>query len=524
MRRTLGTWALLFSLGPLAFCNNDSSIGSIDPIGPGADMHGGGDLAGMVTPPAAPCTVPPEAAPADISSPTTVVGTGTAASCTEAALSAAVALGGIITFNCGASPVTIKVTQQLRINNVGSANKLGDTVLDGGGKVTLDGGSASRILYLNACEMPYNSAMCNNFDHPRLVVQNLSFINGKVSDPQKGGGAIYLNGGTLKVINSNFFNNQCITNGQDVGGGAIATYLQSKPVYIVGSTFGGASGQGNSCSNGGALSSIGTSYTIINSTITGNRAVGTGGNPGNGGNGGGIANDGNTYTLSLCGVTLSNNTANAIGGGAFYVSNNGTGTTTVNNSTVTGNVAMQGGGFYIQGTRATVSNTTVAKNSGYGAGINEYPNAGNGSLDLTNVTLNGQEKGAALEIDNSITGTVTNCTIAGNPTGIGAGSGLKLTNTVLVNNATASCTKTHPSGGGNLQFPGGSAMACVTGITFADALLGPLQDNGGPVSALTMAPGAGSPALHAGQSCPATDERGQTRPATGCTSGAFEVP
>ena len=518
MRRTLASWALLISFGQLASCSNDGTTGSL------LDMQGGGDLAGMVAPPAAPCTIPPEAALVDTSTPTVVVGTGTAASCTEAALNAAVNQGGVITFNCGSSPATIRLTQQVRINNVGSANKLGDTVIDGGGKVTLDGGGQTRILYLNACEMPYNSAMCDKFDHPRLVVQNLSFANGKVSDPQKGGGAIFANGGTVKVINSTFFNNQCIMNGQDVGGGAIATYLQSKPVYIVGSTFGGTTGLGNSCSNGGALASIGTSYTIINSTITGNRAVGAGGNPGNGGNGGGIVNDGNTYTLSLCGVTLSNNTANALGGGVFYVSNNGTGTTLVNNSTVTGNTAMQGGGLYIQGTRATVSNTTVANNSGYGAGINEYPNAGVGSLELTNVTLTGQLKGAALEIDNNISGSVTSCTIASNPTGIAGGSSLRLTNTLVVNNTTAGCTKTHTGGAGNLQFPGGNAMPCVSGITIADPLLGPLQSNGGPIDALTMAPAAGSPALHIGQSCPATDERGQTRPTAGCTSGAFEVP
>jgi hypothetical protein len=41
---------------------------------------------------------------ADVSQPTAVVGTGTPASCTEAALRAAVANGGVITFNCGSGP------------------------------------------------------------------------------------------------------------------------------------------------------------------------------------------------------------------------------------------------------------------------------------------------------------------------------------------------------------------------------------------------------------------------------------
>lgn len=42
--------------------------------------------------------------------------------------------------------------------------------------------------------------------------------------------------------------------------------------------------------------------------------------------------------------------------------------------------------------------------------------------------------------------------------------------TLLANNTTVSCTETHAGSGGNLQFPGGNALACVSGITFADPL------------------------------------------------------
>src|SRR6185436_8886948 len=44
--------------------------------------------------------VPPEGQPEDVSSPTTVIGTGTPQSCTGDAFVSAVAKGGIITFNC----------------------------------------------------------------------------------------------------------------------------------------------------------------------------------------------------------------------------------------------------------------------------------------------------------------------------------------------------------------------------------------------------------------------------------------
>ena len=44
-----------------------------------------------------------------------VVGTGTAASCTETALKNAVAGGGAVTFNCGANSVTITLISPLDI-------------------------------------------------------------------------------------------------------------------------------------------------------------------------------------------------------------------------------------------------------------------------------------------------------------------------------------------------------------------------------------------------------------------------
>jgi hypothetical protein len=44
---------------------------------------------------------------ADVSSLTTVVGTGTPASCTSDEVVDAVACGGVIVFDCGADPITI---------------------------------------------------------------------------------------------------------------------------------------------------------------------------------------------------------------------------------------------------------------------------------------------------------------------------------------------------------------------------------------------------------------------------------
>jgi hypothetical protein len=215
-------------------------------------------------------------------------------------------------------------------------------VLDGGGKVTLSGGGNHRILYQNTCDeaQHFTTPHCDDQDHPRLTVQNLTFTGGNAKgEDLGGGGAIFVRGGRFRVVNSRFFGNVCDDVGPDVGGGAIRVFDQSedKPVYIVQSTFGGAPELGNVCSNGGGLSSIGVSYTVINSLFSHNRAIGDGANPPQqgtpgGGSGGAIYNDGNTFTLTLCGTDVRQNTANEGGGAIFFVSNDLTGKLVIQDS------------------------------------------------------------------------------------------------------------------------------------------------------------------------------------------------
>ncbi len=119
-------------------------------------------------------------------------------------------------------------------------------------------------------------------------------------------------------------------------------------MIVARSTFGGAPELGNTCANGGALSSIGVSWTIVDSTFSFNEARGEGGNPAKagtlgGGSGGAIYNDGRTMTLSLCGTTIEENTANAYGSAIFFVSNNHDGRMVIDRSTITHN---HGGSWY----------------------------------------------------------------------------------------------------------------------------------------------------------------------------------
>jgi hypothetical protein len=316
---------------------------------------GGGPAPGN---PDAACTVPPEAALADSSTPRTIVGEGTAASCTGEAFIAAVAKGGVITFDCGNAPATITLDRPAKIvNDTGP-----EIVIDGGGRVTLSGGGKSRILYMNTCDpkQKWTTDHCDNQDHPRLTLQNLTFADGNSkNEPETladnitnhdGGGAVWARGGRLKIVNSRFFKNVCADTGPDVGGAGVRVFrqYQDQPVYVVSSTFGGSLALGNRCSNGGAISSIGVSWSIYNSVFSHNRAIGNGGNPADdgtpgGGSGGAIYNDGGKMTLSLCGTRIENNSAVQHGSAIFFVTNNHTGNIVIDRSTITDNT---GGSWY----------------------------------------------------------------------------------------------------------------------------------------------------------------------------------
>ena len=207
---------------------------------------------------------------ADASAPTTVVGTGTAASCTFASLQAAVAKAGVITFDCGSAAVTIPVTATLAL----PVNK--NTVIDGGGKVTLDGGGAVRIL---------------SFDSPNfratdfgLTLQRLTLVNGKTTPTEAiptapapcsqgwndgEGGAIYVRDGALTIIDCVFDGNQAAPLGPDTGGGAIYIVGSKAGAMIVGSTF-----TNNKASNAGAVGGLFAELDIYNSVFMNNQATG----------------------------------------------------------------------------------------------------------------------------------------------------------------------------------------------------------------------------------------------------------
>ena len=283
----------------------------------------------------------------------------------------AVALGGKITFNCGTDPIVITMTETAKIfNDTGP-----EIVIDGGGLVTLSGAGQRRILYMDTCDQAqhWTSSSCQNQDSPHLTIQNLTFAQGNSTGQLEeggGGGAVLVRGGRFKVNNCRFFNNVCDPTGPDLGGAGLRVQSQysNLPVYVVHSTFGGADGYGNQCSNGGGISSIGVSWTVINSLFSYNKAIGNGGNPADtgtpgGGSGGAIYNDGNTMTLTLCGTRIEHNQVNAYGSAIFFVSNDTSGSIVIDQSVITNNI---GGSWYPnypqisnQSKAITVTNSTI---------------------------------------------------------------------------------------------------------------------------------------------------------------------
>jgi hypothetical protein len=283
--------------------------------------------------------LPDEARPVDTSRPDRVVGSGTPASCTSRAVVDAVAFGGIITFDCGPNPHTIVMTETAKVVNTSAV-----VVLDGGGKVTLSGADQRRILYMNTCDPAqiWTTSHCQNQDQPQLTIQRMRFTGGNSTGETTeggGGGAVFARGGQVRVIESVFTSNRCDATGPDVGGGGLRVLSQfdGRPVIVATSTF-----DGNVCSNGAAISSIGVSWKIYNSVFIRNNAIGEGANPARpstpgGGSGGAIYLDGNLFDLDLVGSIVRHNTAREGGGAIFFVSNDRTGQLRITSSTLARN-------------------------------------------------------------------------------------------------------------------------------------------------------------------------------------------
>jgi hypothetical protein len=193
-------------------------------------------------------------------------------------------------------------------------------------------------------------------------------------------------------------------------------------------------------------------------------------------------------------------------------------------------------GGAISGTNLTLANSTLVGNAGGtgaagGSGPTSQGNGGNGG------------DGGGVAATGGAQETLTNDTFLGNiarPGGPGAVAGFdgqggnvfgfaELRNSIFANgsaalSSTANCEGTIVDGGFNLEFPGGTG--CPGAVASAMPISSTLANNGGPTQTLALF--TGSPALDkippTGANCPATDQRGVTRPqGSACDIGAFEL-
>ncbi|GAC1547155.1 MAG: choice-of-anchor Q domain-containing protein [Herpetosiphon sp.] len=445
------------------------------------------------------------------------VGTGTAASCTEAELDRALRGGGSITFNCGGAATIINLTNQKTITS--------DTTLDGANLITLSGGNATRLFLVTNAKT--------------LTLNNLTLTNGYVNAD---GGAIYNQNGTLILNHSTIQNSQTTTNGS---GGAIVSY---GGLTITDSLF-----VKNRAANGGALYVRSGQATIRNSVLRENATTSTTDGWGGalflwdnvrvdieGGEiayntarlGGGIHNRFATSSVTLHDGTNIHNNEATTGGGIYNLS----GTATLTNVTLQSNLVTAttgnsgGGGIYNDGGTATLTNVTLQGNSvttsttGYGSGGGIYNLSG--TTTLTNVTLQGNS--ATTIVNHFGTVRLTYVTLQGTTGGIfniiSPANHSYLTNTVMADSG-GNCSGQAPD---SATFSLSTDMTCVSsgGGNFQNklALLGPLQDNGGGM--LTLLPQPKSLLIDGGQ-CVAvvtTDQRGVRRPqGAACDIGAVEV-
>ena len=419
--------------------------------------------------------------------------------------------------------------------------------------ITLSNNSSDNSIGTNN-----GGGMSNNNSNPTL--NNVMFNNNAAYD----GGGMY-NFHSNPTLNNVTFNNNSASNSLaaiiSFGGGMYNTNSSNPTLMNV--TF-----NNNSADFGGGMFNDHSSPMLINVTFMANSAIADGGGMYSENNsnptladvtfrantapsyGGGMYNIQSSPTLSK--VTFSRNSVGIVNGasslgGGMYNDNNSSPTLT--DVTFHNNSANGGSGMYNGNksnpklTNITFSNNFASNNIGMsnsvGAGILNYDS----SPTLTNVTFssNSADFGGGLYNDFNSNPTLTNVTFSANSASVQGGGIFNANNSspilknVIIANSTSggdcgnNTSTLNAASSNNLIEDASNACGLTNGVNGniigSDPKLGPLANNGGFTQ--TMALISGSPAIDAGTNtgCPATDQRGTTRPlGTRCDIGAYEAP
>jgi hypothetical protein len=275
-----------------------------------------------------------------------VVGNGTPASCTEAALASKLAGGGLVSFNCGPAAFTLVIHETQIVSH---------TTIDGGGRISLSGGGLNALFFVTT--------------GVALTLDNLRIIDGYSNKIFRA--AALMNAGTLVIRHSEIANGTCDS---PCFAGAI---INGGPLRIENSIIRG----NHAAFNAGAIANLSDTVQISRSLIADNHVTG--------GSGGAGAINNRGATLLLRDSTLMSNTTTGDGGA---IVNDALGTVAVVNSTISGNQAAENGGALSNEGMLQLYNATVTNNqadadfngSGTGGGISNT-----GTFEFRNTILAG---------------------------------------------------------------------------------------------------------------------------------------
>lgn len=483
-----------------------------------------------------------------------------------------------ITFNSSVtSPIVLGGTE---LHITGSQN----LTITGLGEATtvIDGNAASRVLETDSGTTVTltgltirNGHTANNSsfdggggvkDAGTLTLDHVTLSDNTAtqgSSPQAtSGGLFHTNGGTLTISHSTFSGNT-VSSISDAAGGAIQDCCNGASLDVITDTLfsGNTATVTTGGSFGGAIDSHGT-VRLTRATFNDNTSTQT--DTSSGGSTGGAAI--NTHgPLTIDHSVFHHNTATAShgnAGGAVQICcpDSGSPVLTVTNSTfdhngATGsNNASAGAIAVCCNTSASIATSTFDGNTVNGPGANggaiQVDTSVRGATPIpivnntftNNSATGGDSNGGAISLpDDEGTRTavaLTNDTIdknsasAGANVSVGVNQTLNVLNTIISGSPATNCLVTQ---GGTVTDLGhnlddGSPSTCnflASGNgnhLGVDPSLGALGANGGPTN--TQALLGGSPAIDTASNtgCPATDQRGVTRPQNAtCDIGAFEV-
>lgn len=401
-----------------------------------------------------------------------VVGDGTSASCTAAALQKAVDKGGEVRFNCGGQ-TTIFIDQTIEITE--------NIILDGNGIITLDG-RQDRLLIKTT-------------DRLTVTFRNLRFQNGWTGQQ---GGALQIGfWNNLTVEASTFINNRSTKNEAACDGGGAIFIGGGSVARILNSHF-----EGNVANNGGGINSLRSQLTVTGSSFVNNHATHTDqiNSFGDCGGGGAIyidgtrkPEDGGPDPIMLRDNDFFGNTTNNHGGAIFLAVRTGEKTTIANtvfeqnrvtfipsmDQSGTGGAIWYGPGVGdVSGHNLTIQNSSFvgnfAEKQGGGLWLRAPVTIQNSNFHQ-NLVLNPADLGpddwekgigGAMAVEGEVRVVLENSRVTENRAGFAGGGimgqNVAARNTVIANNSTdwtkglqQNCTHALVNWGGNAQYLAG---------------------------------------------------------------------